>query len=99
MVHRTVNQWYKFCETLVHHKTKIRLRHNEIINSIDESFLDITTYMNLYNATPKQLAKMILDEIYDQTGITATVGIGTNLFLAKVALDITAKHAKDCIFR
>lgn len=65
--------------------------------SIDESFLDITTYMSLYNTTPKQLAKMILDEIYNQTGITATVGIGTNLFLAKVALDITAKHAKDCM--
>ena len=67
------------------------------VYSIDESFLDITTYMNLYNTTPKQLAKMILDKIYDQTGITATVGIGTNLFLAKVALDITAKHAKDCM--
>lgn len=67
------------------------------VYSIDESFLDITTYMNLYNSTPKQLAKMILDEIYNQTGITATVGIGTNLFLAKVALDITAKHAKDCM--
>lgn len=67
------------------------------VYSIDESILDITTYMNLYNTTPKQLAKMILDEIYDQTGITATVGIGTNLFLAKVALDITAKHAKDCM--
>ena len=67
------------------------------VYSIDESFLDITTYMNLYNTTPKQLAKMILDEIYDQTGITATVEIGTNLFLAKVALDITAKHAKDCM--
>ena len=67
------------------------------VYSIDESFLDITFYMSLYNTTPKQLAKMILDEIYDQTGITATVGIGTNLFLAKVALDITAKHAKDCM--
>lgn len=67
------------------------------VYSIDESFLDITTYMTLYNTTPKQLAKIILDEIYDQTGITATVGIGTNLFLAKVALDITAKHAKDCM--
>lgn len=67
------------------------------VYSIDESFLDITNYMSLYNTTPKQLAKMILDEIYDQTGITATVGIGTNLFLAKVALDITAKHAKDCM--
>lgn len=68
-----------------------------LVYSIDESFLDITTYMSLYNTTPKKLAKMILDEIYDQTGITATVGIGTNLFLAKVALDITTKHAKDCM--
>lgn len=67
------------------------------VYSIDESFLDITSYMSLYNTTPKQLAKMILHEIYNQTGITATVGIGTNLFLAKVALDITAKHAEDCM--
>lgn len=67
------------------------------VYSIDESFLDISSYLSLYNTTPKQLANMILDEIYDQTGITATVGIGTNLFLAKVALDITAKHAKDCM--
>ena len=43
----------------------------------------------------KQLAKTIIDEIYNITGITATVDIGTDLFLAKVALDITAKHAKD----
>ena len=67
------------------------------VYSIDESFLDITSYLTLYSTTPKQLAKMILDEIYDQTGITATAGIGTNLFLAKVALDITAKHTKDCM--
>lgn len=40
---------------------------------------------------------MILDEIYDQTGIITTVGIGTNLFLAKVTLDITARYAKDCM--
>lgn len=44
---------------------------------------------------PKQIAKMIIDDIYNTTGITATCGIGTNLYLAKVALDITAKHTKD----
>lgn len=65
------------------------------VYSIDESFLDISTYLNLYNMTPKQLAKTILKDIYNETGITATVGIGTNLFLTKVALDITAKHNKD----
>ncbi len=65
------------------------------VYSIDESFLDITSYLSLYKMNAKQLAKTIIDEIYNVTGITATVGIGTNLFLAKVALDITAKHAKD----
>lgn len=65
------------------------------VYSIDESFLDITPYLDLYKLTPKQLARKILDDIYRQTGITATVGIGTNLFLTKVALDITAKHTTD----
>lgn len=65
------------------------------VYSIDEAFLDITLYLELYKMTPKQLAKKILNDIYDETGITATVGIGTNLFLTKVALDITAKHTPD----
>lgn len=65
------------------------------VYSIDESFLDITSYLKLYNMSAKQLAKTIIDDIYTETGITATVGIGTNLFLTKIALDITAKHASD----
>lgn len=65
------------------------------VYSIDESFIDITSYLKLYNMTAKELAKTILDDIYNETGITATVGIGTNLFLTKVALDITAKHTAD----
>ena len=65
------------------------------VYSIDEAFLDITPYLELYCLSPKKLAKKILDSIYEETGITATVGIGTNLFLTKVALDITAKHAPD----
>lgn len=65
------------------------------VYSIDESFLDITSYLKLYNMSAKQLAKTIVDDIYNETGITATIGIGTNLFLTKVALDITAKHAPD----
>lgn len=65
------------------------------VYSIDESFLDITPYLSLYCMNPKQIAKMIIDDIYNTTGITATCGIGTNLFLAKIALDITAKHSKD----
>lgn len=65
------------------------------VYSIDEAFLDITSYLELYKMSPKQLARKILDDIYNETGITATVGIGTNLFLTKVALDITAKHTPD----
>lgn len=67
------------------------------VYSIDESFLDITSYLSLYHMNGKELAQMILKDIYQTLGLCATVGIGTNLFLAKVALDITAKHAKDCI--
>lgn len=65
------------------------------VYSIDECFLDVSSYLKMYNKTVKQLAKMIIDDIYNSTGICATVGIGTNLFLAKVALDICAKHASD----
>ena len=59
------------------------------VYSIDESFLDVTPYLNLYQMNAKQIAKMIIDDIYNETGITATCGIGTNLYLAKIALDIT----------
>lgn len=63
--------------------------------SIDEAFLDVSEYLQMYSVSAKELARMILQDIYTTTGITATVGIGTNLYLAKIALDITAKHAKD----
>lgn len=65
------------------------------VYSIDESFLDVTPYLHYYDLSAKELAKIIIDDVFDQTGITATVGIGTNLFLTKVALDITAKHSAD----
>ena len=62
------------------------------VYSIDECFIDITSYINLYEKSSFEIAKMVIDDVYKTTGICATVGIGTNLFLAKVALDITAKH-------
>ncbi len=65
------------------------------VYSCDESFLDLTPYLTLYQMNGKTLARKIMDDIYATTGITATAGIGTNLFLAKVALDITAKHTMD----
>lgn len=65
------------------------------VYSIDEAFLDVTHYLSLYQLTAKELAVQIMADIKENTGITATAGIGTNLYLAKVALDITAKHARD----
>jgi len=65
--------------------------------SIDEAFLDITTYLKMYNKTPIELAKIIMKDIFETTGITSAAGIGTNLYLSKIALDITAKHSKDNI--
>ncbi len=59
--------------------------------SIDEMFLDVTSYLNLYHKTPIEMGKMLMTEIYKKTGISSACGIGTNLYLAKVALDILAK--------
>ena len=63
-----------------------------IVYSIDEVFIDATSYLKTYELSPRDLAmKMILD-VLNQTGITATAGIGTNLYLCKVAMDVRAKH-------
>lgn len=62
--------------------------------SIDEVFCDITKYLKTYNITAKELVTKMIRDVYKTTGITATAGIGTNLFLCKVAMDIGAKHIK-----
>lgn len=62
------------------------------VYSIDEAFMDATKYLKMYNSTPIELAKKIMKDIYITYGITATAGIGTNMYLSKIALDITAKH-------
>ena len=67
------------------------------VYSIDEVFLDVTDYLTMYQMSAKELGITIMDDICKTTGITATCGIGTNLYLAKVALDITAKHVEDHI--
>lgn len=67
------------------------------VYSIDEVFMDVTDYLGMYQMTAKELGITIMNDVYKQTGITATCGIGTNLYLAKVALDITAKHVADHI--
>ncbi len=64
------------------------------VYSIDEVFMDITDYIDLYGMTPHDLAMTIIRDVLRCTGITATVGIGTNMYLAKIAMDIVAKKMK-----
>ena len=64
-----------------------------MVYSIDEVFIDATSYLSHYNMTAHDLAMTMIREVLYTTGITATAGIGTNLYLAKLAMDITAKHA------
>ncbi len=67
------------------------------VYSIDEVFIDVTHYLKVYGLSPKELAKNIINDVLCSTGITATAGIGTNLYLCKVAMDIEAKHIEpDC---
>ena len=67
------------------------------VYSIDEAFLDVTSYLKLYKVSEIEMAKMIMNDILETTGITATCGIGTNMYLAKIALDIISKHVSNNI--
>lgn len=62
--------------------------------SIDEIFCDLTNYLKTYQMTAKELVTKIIRDVYETTGITATAGIGTNMYLCKIAMDIVAKHTK-----
>ena len=62
------------------------------IYSIDEVFIDVTHYLSTYNMTARELAMTMIQDILSTTGITATAGIGTNMYLCKIAMDIVAKH-------
>ena len=67
------------------------------VYSIDECFIDATPYLALYDTDGRSFATMLMRAVFDETGICATAGVGTNLFLAKVALDVISKHAPDNI--
>ena len=67
------------------------------IYSIDEVFMDVTDYLKYYKMTDIELGKKIMKTIKDKTGLTSTCGIGPNIFLSKVAMDIEAKHNKEFI--
>ena len=64
------------------------------VYSIDEVFIDVTNYLRTYKMQARELATKVIQDVYNNTGITATAGIGTNLYLCKVAMDIVAKHAQ-----
>lgn len=64
------------------------------VYSVDEVFMDVTSYLNTYGLTAYELAKKMIKEVLKETGITATAGIGTNMYLCKVAMDIVAKHVE-----
>ena len=64
------------------------------VYSIDEVFIDVTHYLKTYNMGAKELVTKVIQDVYQTTGITATAGIGTNLYLCKIAMDIGAKHVK-----
>lgn len=67
------------------------------VYSIDEAFMDVTDYLGMYRMSAKELGARILQDVLETTGIPAAVGIGTNLYLAKIALDLAAKRTKDQI--
>lgn len=64
------------------------------VYSIDEVFMDVTDYLMIMKMTPEQVASTIIRDVFKETGITATAGIGSNLYLCKVAMDIVAKHVE-----
>jgi DNA polymerase V len=64
------------------------------VYSVDEVFIDITGYLHASGLNARSFTMMLVREVLDETGITATAGIGENMYLAKVAMDIVAKHAQ-----
>lgn len=87
--------YYMEYSTLIY---KVYLKHvapEDIhVYSIDEVFIDATGYLNMNGLTGREFARMLIQDVLRTTGITATAGIGTNLYLCKVAMDIVAKHVE-----
>ena len=81
-------------EMKLFYKLYFDMNEDIYVYSIDEVFIDITHYLNTYKMQAKQLITKVIQEVYNKTGITATAGIGTNLYLCKIAMDIVAKHVK-----
>lgn len=85
--------YMKYCGDIYGLYLKYFSKDDIHVYSIDEVFIDITGYLKTYNKNPIELARIVIEDVFNTYGITATVGIGTNMYLAKIALDITAKHS------
>ncbi len=86
--------YMKYSNNIYNIYLKYIAKEDIVVYSIDEVFLDITNYLKYYNLTPRELVTKMIQDVYETTGITATGGIGTNLYLAKIAMDIVAKHVQ-----
>ena len=92
-----MNLYIKYSKAVINTFLDFVSKEDMHVYSIDESFLDVTNYLKLYKLTDIELARKIMAEIKKRTGLTSTCGIGPNLLLAKVALDIESKHSPDFI--
>lgn len=92
-----MNLYVKYSHDVVSIFQEFVSKEDMHIYSIDESFLDVTDYLKMYNMTDYELAKKIMDTIYKKLGLISTAGIGPNMLIAKIAMDTEAKHNKDNI--
>jgi len=89
-----MNKYMKYSTEIYNVYLKYFSPDDIYVYSIDEVFIDVTHYLQTYKMKASTLATKVIQDVFETTGITATCGVGTNLFLAKVAMDIVAKHAK-----
>lgn len=89
-----MNKYMKYSIDIYNIYLKYFSAEDIYVYSIDEVFIDVTHYLKAYKMNASSLATKVIQEVYKKTGITATSGVGTNLYLSKVAMDIVAKHVK-----
>ena len=89
-----MNKYMKYSTEIYNIYLKYFSPDDIYVYSIDEVFIDVTHYLQTYQMKASTLATKVIQEVYETTGITATCGVGTNLYLSKIAMDIVAKHVK-----
>ena len=90
-----MNTYMKYSSKIYSIYLKYVSKEDIHVYSVDEVFIDVSDYLNTYKMSPRTLAMCMVKDVFNETGITATCGIGTNLYLCKVAMDIVAKHIKE----